>query len=95
MNNRAFVLAERPWGMPDESTFRMVESPIAELKEGELLLRALYLSVDPYMRGRLNQNRSYAAPVEIGQLMVGGGVARVVESKHADYVAGDVVVAYT
>jgi len=94
MNNRAFVFAERPQGMPDASTFRMVESPIPELKEGELLLRAIYLSVDPYMRGRLKQGRSYAAPVEIGQVMVGGVAARVVESKHAGYVADDVVIAY-
>jgi len=95
MNNRAFVFAVRPQGMPDESTFRIVESPIPELKEGELLLRALYLSVDPYMRGRLSRARSYAPPVEIGQVMVGGVVARVVESENAAYAAGDIVVAYT
>lgn len=94
MNNRAFVFAVRPQGMPDESTFRLVESPIPERKEGELLLRALYLSVDPYMRGRLSQARSYAPPVEIGQVMVGGVVARVVESKNAGYAAGDIVVGY-
>jgi NADPH-dependent curcumin reductase CurA len=94
VNNRAFVFAVRPQGMPDESTFRLVESPIPELKEGELLLRALYLSVDPYMRGRLSQARSYAPPVEIGQVMVGGVVARVVESKNAGYAAGEIVVAY-
>jgi NADPH-dependent curcumin reductase CurA len=95
MNNRAFVFAERPQGMPDESTFRMVEPPIPELKEGELLMHALYLSVDPYMRGRLSQAKSYAAGVEIGQVMVGGVVARVVESRHPGYSANDVVVAYT
>jgi NADPH:quinone reductase len=92
--NRQFVFASRPTGMPDESTFNLVESPIPELKDGELLVRALYLSVDPYMRGRLRQGRSYAAPLEIGGVMVGGGVARVVESKNPGCDLGDIVSIY-
>src|ERR1700677_1441256 len=92
--NRQFVLASRPVGLPKESDFRMVELPVPELQEGEVLLRALYLSVDPYMRGRISGVKSYAAPTEIGGLMVGGGVARVVESRNSEFVAGDTVEVY-
>jgi leukotriene B4 12-hydroxydehydrogenase/15-oxo-prostaglandin 13-reductase len=91
MVNRQFVLASRPVGMPKESDLRLIETPVPALRDGEVLLRALYLSVDPYMRGRMNAAKSYAPSVEIGELMVGGGVARVVESKNPDYDAGDVV----
>ena len=91
MVNRQFVLASRPAGMPKESDFRMVETPVPALRDGEVLLRALYLSVDPYMRGRMNAAKSYAPSVEIGELMVGSGVARVVESKNPSHEAGDVV----
>jgi NADPH-dependent curcumin reductase CurA len=85
------VLASRPVGMPKESDLRMVETPVPTLRDGEVLLRALYLSVDPYMRGRMNASKSYAPCVEIGELMVGGGVARVVESKNPGYEVDDVV----
>jgi NADPH:quinone reductase len=91
MVNRQFVLANRPVGMPKESDLRLVETPVPTLRDGEVLLRALYLSVDPYMRGRMNAAKSYAPCVEIGELMVGGGVARVVESKNPGYEVGDVV----
>jgi len=77
--------------MPKESDLRLVETPVPALRDGEVLLRALYLSVDPYMRGRMNAAKSYAPSVEIGELMVGGGVARVVESKNPGYAVGDVV----
>src|SRR5271169_2532813 len=92
--NRQFVLAARPAGLPDQSTFNLIESPIRELKDGELLVHAMYLSVDPYMRGRLSQARSYAAPVEIGGVMVGAAVARVVESKNAAFAPDDIVLTY-
>lgn len=72
----------------------MVETPISELKDGEILVRAMYLSVDPYMRGRISGMRSYAAPVEVGQVMVGGGVAKVIESKNPDFAPGDAVDIY-
>ncbi len=92
--NRQFVLASRPTGLPDASTFKMVETPIPALKDGEFLAKAMYLSVDPYMRGRISQARSYAQPVEVGGVMVGGGVARVVESKNPNFAAGDIVDVY-
>jgi hypothetical protein len=92
--NRQFVLASRPVGLPDESTFKMIETPIAPLNDGEFLARAMYLSVDPYMRGRISGAKSYAAPVEVGGVMVGGGVARVVESKNEKFAVGDIVDVY-
>jgi hypothetical protein len=91
MVNRKFVLAARPVGMPEESDLRMVETAVPALRDGEVLLRALFLSVDPYMRGRMNAAKSYAPPVEIGEMMVGGGVARVIESKNPDYKVDDIV----
>jgi leukotriene B4 12-hydroxydehydrogenase/15-oxo-prostaglandin 13-reductase len=92
--NRQFVLASRPVGKPKESDFKMVDAPIPELKDGQVLVRALYLSVDPYMRGRISGMKSYAAPVEIGGVMVGGGVAEVVESKDPGFAVGDIVDIY-
>ena len=89
------MLAARPTGLPDQSTFKLVDSPIRELNDGELLVRAMYLSVDPYMRGRLSQARSYAAPVEIGGVMVGAAVARVVETRNPAFAVDDIVVTYS
>lgn len=92
--NRQFVLESRPTGLPAEANFKLVETPIPALQDGEILVHARYLSVDPYMRGRISGMRSYAAPVEIGQVMVGGGVAEVVESKNPEFAAGDSVDIY-
>ena len=92
--NRQFVLASRPVGLPTESNFKLIETPVPHLKDGELLVHALYLSVDPYMRGRISETKSYAAGVEIGQLMVGGGVAEVVESKNPAFAVGEIVDIY-
>jgi len=78
--NRQFTLAARPVGMPKESDFRLVEAPIPALANGQILLRTLFLSVDPYMRGRMTGVRTYADPVDIGQLMVGGTVAPEISS---------------
>ncbi len=91
MVNRQFVLARRPAGMLVDSDFRLIESPLPVPGAGEVLLRARYLSVDPYMRGRMNASKSYALPVEIGGLMVGAGVAEVIESKNPDFAVGDIV----
>ena len=92
--NRQFVLRSRPVGLPRVSDFALIETPLPELTGGEVLVQALYLSVDPYMRGRISGMKSYAAPVEIGQVMVGGCVARVVESKNPDFASGDIVDIY-
>jgi NADPH-dependent curcumin reductase CurA len=89
--NRRFTLAARPVGMPKTSDFKLVESPLAPPGEGELLVKSLYVSVDPYMRGRMNDAKSYAAPVEIGGLMVGGVCGEVIESKNPKFAVGDIV----
>src|SRR6266567_2411054 len=92
--NRQFTLAARPEGMPKESDFKLVETPVPKPGASELLLKTLYLSVDPYMRGRVSGVKSYAAPVEIRQVMVGGTVGKVVESNNASFQPGDVVEGY-
>jgi NADPH-dependent curcumin reductase len=89
--NRQFVLARRPEGMPQESDWKLVENPVPEPGEGEIVARANWLSVDPYMRSRLGTARNYAKNVEIGEVMQGGGVGRVVRSRHPDFKPGDVV----
>lgn len=93
--NRQFVLAARPVGEPKDTDFALVESPVPNAGAGQILCRTLYLSLDPYMRGRMNAAKSYAAPVEVGQVMVGGAVSEVVESKLSDFAAGDIVFAYS
>lgn len=92
--NRRLILAERPKGAPDANTLRLVESPLPVPASGQMLLRTEYLSLDPYMRGRMSDAPSYAAPVEIGGVMVGGTVARVVTSNVEGFAAGDWVLSY-
>ena len=90
-SNRQITLAARPKGFPQESDFQIVAAPVGVPGEGECLVQVIYLSVDPYMRGRLRDVESYAPPVKIGQLMVGRVVGRVLESRHDGYQQGDVV----
>jgi NADPH-dependent curcumin reductase CurA len=92
--NRQIVLAARPEGIPKPSDFRLVETPLPQPAAGEFLVKINYLSVDPYMRVRMSDAKSYAEPVEIGAVMVGGTVGTVVESRHADFHPGEVVVGY-
>ncbi|HZB92119.1 MAG TPA: NADP-dependent oxidoreductase [Stellaceae bacterium] len=91
--NLQVLLANRPTGWVKESDFRIVESEIPAPGEGQVLVKALYLSLDPYMRGRMNDQRSYAAKVELGQVMTGEAVAEVVESRNARFRPGDTVAA--
>lgn len=92
--NRRIVLAARPQGLPKESDFRLVETPLAEPGDGQFLVRINYLSVDPYMRGRMSDAKSYADPVPLGDVMVGGTVGTIIQSRHPDYHEGEVVVGY-
>jgi hypothetical protein len=94
LRNRQITLASRPVGAPTVADFALIETPLPEPVDGELLLRNLYLSLDPYMRGRMSDAESYAAPMAVGDVMVGSTVARVVASKHPDWRAGDLVLAY-
>ena len=89
--NRQITLAARPVGYPKESDFALIEGPIPSPGAGEMLIRIIYLSLDPYMRGRMNQTRSYAPPLEIGDVMGGGTVGKVLQSNHSGYVKGDIV----
>src|SRR5262245_30103680 len=91
--NRQILLASRPTGEPTLDNFRMIENEIPQPGKGQMLLRSIYLSLDPYMRGRMNAAKSYAAPVEIGQVMEGRAVAEVTESNLPGYQAGDIVFA--
>lgn len=79
---RRIVLANRPEGMPDAATFRVEEMPIPEPRDGEILVRSIYLSIDPYMRGRLRDVASYAEPVKLGGVMVGGVAGQVTASRN-------------
>ena len=90
-NTRQFKLAARPVGMPKESDFSLVEAPMPVPGDGQVLVKTAYLSVDPYMRGRITGVKSYADPVNIGDVMVGGAVGRVVDSKSPNFSAGDFV----
>ena len=90
--NRRLVLAERPEGVPTESTLTLMTEAVPSPQEGEMLLRTEFLSLDPYMRGRMSDAPSYAPPVEIGEVMVGGTVARVEISKLDGFKEGEWVV---
>lgn len=89
--NRRIVLAARPVGLPKPEDFRLVEAPVPEPGPGEMLVRARWLSLDPYMRGRMSDAPSYARPVAVGEVMVGAVVGEVVRSQHPDFAVGDVV----
>ena len=89
--NRQWLLANRPAGEPSESDFAMVERPVPEPGEGEFVARALFLSVDPYMRGRMRDVKSYAVPAALGEVMVGGAVSQVIASKNPAFVEGEIV----
>ncbi|MCO5145453.1 MAG: NADP-dependent oxidoreductase [Aquamicrobium sp.] len=92
--NRRIVLASRPVGAPAPENFRLEETPVPQPGEGEVLVRNLYLSLDPYMRGRMSDGPSYATPIAIDAVMGGGTVGRVVESRNAAFKEGDLVLAF-
>ena len=82
ITNRRVLLRSRPVGEPRPSDFEIVDAPLPVPGENEVLCRTIYLSLDPYMRGRMNDVKSYAPSVELGQAMVGGTVSEVVDSRH-------------
>ncbi|HAS6237907.1 TPA: zinc-binding dehydrogenase [Vibrio vulnificus] len=93
--NRQIVLASRPVGAPTAENFALTQSDIPTPAQGEILLRSVYLSLDPYMRGRMSDAKSYAEPVGIDEVMVGGTVCQVEASNHAEFEVGEWVLAYT
>lgn len=92
--NRAVTLAKRPCGEPQNTDFDSKEQPIRSLQEGEILVRVIWLSLDPYMRPRMNDSKSYVDPVPIGGTMVGETVGEVIESHSPKFSVGDYVTAY-
>jgi NADPH:quinone reductase len=94
MENREIRFVSRPTGLPTAETFQFVDTEVPSLNDDEVLLRTLYISVDPYLRGRMREGKSYVANFELGQVIESGGVAEVVESRSADYKSGDIVSGY-
>ena len=92
--NRRIVLNSRPFGAPRKNNFRLEEAPLPEASDGQVLLRTIYLSLDPYMRGRMGEGPSYAPPMAVGDVVVGGTVSRVEVSHHSEYTVGDLVLSY-
>ncbi|MBT4519576.1 MAG: NADP-dependent oxidoreductase [Halieaceae bacterium] len=93
--NRRIVLASRPTGKPTAANFRLEEVALPSVADGQVLLQTLYLSLDPYMRGRMNAGQSYSQRVELNDVMVGGTVSRVARSRNAAFKEGDLVSAYS
>lgn len=93
--NRRYVLAQRPQGMPSDQDIRLEEIAQPEPVQGQVLLRTLYLSLDPYVRGRMDDTPSYSPPLAIGEVICGGTVCRVEQSLNDKYQVGDLVLAYT
>ena len=91
VRNRQVLLASRPQGWPTEDNFRFVETDLPSISDNQVLVRSHWLSLDPYMRGRMGEGRSYVKPVELGAVMCGEVIAEVIESKHPKFAAGDYV----
>ncbi|HEX6564273.1 MAG TPA: NADP-dependent oxidoreductase [Chthoniobacterales bacterium] len=91
VKNCRILLARRPAGEPDESDFTLSEVELEDPQPGQMLLRTLWLSLDPYMRGRMSDRKSYAPPVEIGDVMVGGTITEVIASKLEGFIPGNIV----
>ena len=92
--NRQILLKSRPEGAPSLGNFELMEGPMPEPGEGEVLMRIVYLSLDPYMRGRMSGAKSYATPAGIGEPMVGGTIGKIVMSRNPKYSDGDIVLGY-
>lgn len=92
--NQQILLKSYPTGAPTRSNFALVETAIPQPRDGEVLNRTIYLSLDPYMRGRMSDRESYATPAELGKVMVGSTVSQVMKSKHPQFSEGDFVVGY-
>ncbi|MFC4402579.1 NADP-dependent oxidoreductase [Gracilibacillus xinjiangensis] len=90
--NKQILLAKRPEGMPDQATFQMTEKEITQPENGEILIRTLYVSVDPYMRGRMIDAPSYVAPYKLNEVIGGGAIGEVITSESSSFNEGDIVI---
>lgn len=95
MQSTQIRLAARPEGVPTDASFESATVDLPALEDGQVLLRVVYLSLDPYMRGRMSAAKSYAAPTEIGEVLPGGTVCEVIESRHPRFAVSDVVLSYS
>lgn len=91
MKNKQIILAQRPKGMPDKDTFTFIESDMPTINNGEVLIHTLYVSVDPYMRGRMTDAKSYVQPFPVGEVIEGGVIGEIIESKSTHFQKGDFV----
>src|SRR5258706_7917814 len=91
MENKQILLVSRPAGMPTRENFKIVAAPVPQPRDGEVLVRTLYLSVDPYMRSRMTDRKSYVDPFALGALVSGGAIAEVVESRAGGLQPGEIV----
>lgn len=91
MMNRTILLAKRPVGLPQLSDFQFVNQEVPQIQEGEILLKTVYVSVDPYLRGRMSDAKSYAAPFELLKPLNSGIIAQVIESRHPNFIKDDFV----
>ncbi|MCR8993784.1 NADP-dependent oxidoreductase [Brevibacillus laterosporus] len=89
--NNQILLSSRPVGVPTRDNFTFIKSSIPEVNDNQLLIRTLYLSVDPYMRGRMNDQKSYIPPFQLDQVITGGVIGEVIETKSSEFQVGDVV----
>ena len=89
--NHKFELAARPVGLPKRSDWNFTQEPVRDPADGELLIKIIYISLDPAMRGWMNEGKSYIAPVGIGEVLRAGGAGRVIASKHSGFAVGDYV----
>jgi NADPH:quinone reductase len=92
--NKQILLKSRPFGKPTAENFEITAAPVISIKEGELLVKAKYVSVDPYMRGRMSDAKSYISPFEVGKPIDGGVIAEVLESQHPNFKAGDFILSH-
>jgi len=92
--NRQIILKSRPKGLPTQANFEISETQVPSLNDGELLVKAKFISVDPYMRSRMSDAKSYVPSFEVGKPLDGGVVAEVIESRHPDFVAGDAILGH-
>ena len=92
--NKRWVLAKRPEGMLEDECWKLEEASINDLDENQVLIKVMYLSIDPYMRGRMNDMKSYTEPVAIGEVMTGESVGQVIQSRSEKFQIGDYVAAH-
>ena len=90
--SREIRLASRPQGVPTAANFTRAQTELKSLPDKQVLIRNLFMSVDPYMRGRMNDRKSYVPPFEIGKVLEGGAVGEVIESRAKEFKVGDAVV---